>query len=363
MLLHRAGYAALVGGADQEHTHALEVAQHGAGQGGSLLGVGAGAQLVHQHQRATRGPAHNVDKVGDVGTERREGLLDALLVADVGIDAVEPRKAGLIRGYVQPGVGHHRQQAHGLEGHGLAAGVGTGDQQNAAPGVQRQADRHHVARQQRMPGAAEAHTARLVLLPVAYSLTLWGRVRVGAIFLSVFDDRRCGTQRRRVAGLGHVQVQPGHDVQGKQQVFGGLADAGGKLAQHALHLALLGQPGLAPAVAHVHGGHRLDKHRRAAVGNVVNDTCDAGAHLRLDEQHHAAVALGDEGLLHQISPLEPPQVALHDFVEPVLRLPGFGPQPSQHRAGVVQHLARRADGRADLAVQVAQLRDVAGQAG
>ena len=73
-----------------------------------------------------------LSKVRDVRTERRQRLLDALLVADIGIDAVEPREAGLLRGNVQPGVGHHRQQAHGLEGHGLAARVGTGDQQHPA---------------------------------------------------------------------------------------------------------------------------------------------------------------------------------------------------------------------------------------
>ena len=87
------------------------------------------------------------------------------------------------------------------------------------------------------------------------------------------------------------------------------------------------------------------------------------AHLRLDQQHHPPVALRDDRLLHHLGPLETPQVALHDLVQPVLRLPGLAPQPSQQRAGIVQHLARRADGCADRPVQVSQLRDVAGQAG
>ena len=214
-----------------------------------------------------------------------------------------------------------------------------------------------------MAGAAQPQTARGGLLVVLFFV---GAPLVGAHKgrpYTFLDDGRSGPQGRRVAGLGHVQIQPGHDVQGQQQVLGGIADAGGELAQHPLHLALLRQPGLAPTVAHVHSGHRFHEDRRAAVGNVVDDAGDAGAHLRLDEQHHPPVALGDDGLLHHLGALEAPQVALHDFVEPVLGLARFGPQASQHRAGVVQHLARRADGRADFPVEMAQLRDIAGQAG
>ena len=37
-------------------------------------------------------------------------MLDALLVPDIGIDAVEPGDVGFIGGYVQPGMGHQRQQ-------------------------------------------------------------------------------------------------------------------------------------------------------------------------------------------------------------------------------------------------------------
>ena len=38
-------------------------------------------------------------------------MLDALLVADVGVNAVETREAGLVGRDVQPRLGHHGQQA------------------------------------------------------------------------------------------------------------------------------------------------------------------------------------------------------------------------------------------------------------
>ena len=174
MFLHGAGHPALVGRADQEHAHALEVAQDRAGQGRPFLRVGAGAQLVHQHQRPPGGLTHDAQQVGDVGAERGKRFLDALLVADVGVDAVEPGEAGFIGGDVQTSMGHHRQQAHRLQRHGFAPGVGPGDEQHPPLRVQRQADGHHVAalrlaQEQRMAGAAQAQAARLrgIVLPSA----------------------------------------------------------------------------------------------------------------------------------------------------------------------------------------------------
>ena len=136
MFLHGAGHPALVRGADQEHAHALEVAQHRAGQRRPFLRVGAGAQLVHQHQRPPGGLPHNPQQVGDVRAERGKRFLDALLVSDVGVDAVEPGEAGFLGGYVKPGMGHHRQQSDGLQRHGLAPGVGPGDEQHPPLRVQ-----------------------------------------------------------------------------------------------------------------------------------------------------------------------------------------------------------------------------------
>ena len=253
-------------------------------------------------------------------------------------------------------MGHHCQQPHGLERDGLAPRVGAGDQQHSLLRVKRQAYGDHVAGEQRVPGTAELHDARRMrhIVPAGIAST---------VMFHVLDDRRRGPQGGRVAGLGHVQVQARHDVQGQQQVLRGLADADGQLAQYPFHLALFGHPRLPPAVAHVHGGHGFDEHRRAAVGDIVDDSRNAVAHLRLDQQHHTPVALGNERLLHHLGALEPAQVALHDVVQAALGLPRLRPQPAQQRAGIVQHLSRRADGRSDLTVEVSQLRYVACEAG
>ena len=63
-----------------------------------------------------------------MGTECGKGLLDALLIANVCVYAVEPGEAGILGGHMKTGVGHQRQQAHGLQGHCLAPGVGASHQ-------------------------------------------------------------------------------------------------------------------------------------------------------------------------------------------------------------------------------------------
>ncbi|GBD15934.1 hypothetical protein HRbin26_00829 [bacterium HR26] len=59
------------------------------GQRRALLGIGAGRQLVEQYQAVGVGAAQRGHDPGHVGGERRETLLDALLVADVGEDGRE----------------------------------------------------------------------------------------------------------------------------------------------------------------------------------------------------------------------------------------------------------------------------------
>ena len=63
-------------------------------------GIGPGAQLVEQDQRSLRGLAQDLRDPPDVRRERRERLLQALLVADVGQDVVEDRE---LRALARPG--------------------------------------------------------------------------------------------------------------------------------------------------------------------------------------------------------------------------------------------------------------------
>ena len=71
-----------------------------------------------------------MDNIGHVGGEGGQRLLDALLISDVRVDIVKDGQLTVIPGgNVQACLSHERQQAAGLEGDRLAAGVGTGHDQ------------------------------------------------------------------------------------------------------------------------------------------------------------------------------------------------------------------------------------------
>ena len=78
-----------MGGGHNLYVHIVEKIQDGYGQSGSFGGIGAGAQLIEEHQAIGIGLGQNADDIGHMGGEGAEALLDALLVANIGIDLPE----------------------------------------------------------------------------------------------------------------------------------------------------------------------------------------------------------------------------------------------------------------------------------
>ena len=89
--------------------------------------------------------------------EGGQALLDALFVADVREDIpVDGDLAARVGRDMETGLGHHGQKAAGLEGHGLSARVGTGDDQSREVLSQRHVDGHAGRRvKQRMSGPSK----------------------------------------------------------------------------------------------------------------------------------------------------------------------------------------------------------------
>ena len=146
----------MVSGGNGHNVPVAQVAEDGLGKGGSFLGVSTGAQLVYEHQGMGRYPVQDAAQVLDVGTEGGQGLFNALLVADVGVDAVQQREFGHFGGDVQAGMGHQGQETHGLEGHGLAAGVGAGDDQYPVVATHFQVDGDNPLGEEGMAGGGDA---------------------------------------------------------------------------------------------------------------------------------------------------------------------------------------------------------------
>ena len=135
----------VMGGGQHRGLPPLQFPQDGHRQGGALGGVGARAQLVQQHQGISPRLLQDGYDVGHVGGEGGQGLLDGLFVADVGEHLGEHRHlAARPGGNLQPGLGHQGEQAAGLQGDGLAPGIGAGDHQLAHRSAQPQVDGHHL---------------------------------------------------------------------------------------------------------------------------------------------------------------------------------------------------------------------------
>ena len=77
---------------DDRRARAAEVLDDRDAEGAALGRVGAGADLVEEHERGPREVARHLDDRGEVRGEGRQVLRDRLLVADVGEDAAEDRQ-------------------------------------------------------------------------------------------------------------------------------------------------------------------------------------------------------------------------------------------------------------------------------
>ena len=178
----------IVRGRDDVGAALAEKVQQGAGDGGALLRVGPGAELVEQDQRAAVRIAQHAHDARDVARERRQTLLQALLVADVGLDAGEDGEDGAFVGrHEQAGHGHERQQPGGLERDRLAARIRASDEQQVELVAEIERDRHDLAAQQRM-ACLEQLEHRLSGWP-------WQRHELGGCGALLFGERRAGSRQ------------------------------------------------------------------------------------------------------------------------------------------------------------------------
>jgi hypothetical protein len=102
-----------------------------------------------------------------VRRERRERLLDRLLVADVGEHpAHHAHVAPPLRRQLQPARGHEREEADGPQRHGLATRVRARHDERRRVGAQAHVDRHDAVGdlfdEQRVPRLDEVDRARRV---------------------------------------------------------------------------------------------------------------------------------------------------------------------------------------------------------
>ena len=101
----------VVGGDEAPGAGVEEVFGDGDGEGGTLFGVGGGAEFVEEDEGGGAGEVRDAVEIDDVGGERGEVLFDGLGVADVGEHAGEEREDSLFGGDGHAGLGEDGEQA------------------------------------------------------------------------------------------------------------------------------------------------------------------------------------------------------------------------------------------------------------
>ena len=254
---------------------AAQCLQNGHGERGALDRVRPRAELIQQDQAGCIGLFKDFDNIRHMGGKRREGLLDALFIADIRQHMVENRNLAVVRhGQQQAAHRHQRQQTNRFQRNGLAAGIRTGDHQGIKMQAEFNVGRHHLF-------LVDQRMAR----PFEFDLPL------------VVDQRQGRLHLIAQIGLGKDQVQlhrlfvSGNDPAGK------IARLCGELRQDALHFRLLLGEQHANLVVCLHNGHGLDEHRCAGGGGIVNQAGHIAAALRLDRHDEPPVAHGDDRVL------------------------------------------------------------------
>ena len=309
----------------------------------AFFGVGGGAEFVEQDQRIRRDVERHLANVGDVRGEGAEVFLDGLVVADIGQHRGKDRELGFGGGHGQAGLRHQAEQAHGLQGHGLAAGVGAADQQRAAVAGEFERDGDGTL------AAAAQHV---------------GEQRVARV-LEVEALAEAGNDAIEIVGELRLAEDQFEFCDGDQGLADGIAvgaQAVGHLEQDAVDLAhfLFGEAH--EFVVEVDGLERFDKERVAAGTGGVDHAIDLAALSGNHRDDEALIADGDELLLQHAFLAVGAEEALERFVDGFFLALDIAAEAREGDAGVVGHAAVGQDLAIEFAQQGAKFADGGGAA-
>ena len=245
------------------------------GNRGTFDRVGTGAKFVEQDEGVFR---HVVDDGNDalhVGRERREGLFDALFVADIGEYFIKHADGGgVLCRDMKTRLRHEGQQTERFERNCLTAGVRTGDNEHFVILPERNRNRHDGLRvEQRMTCA------------VKFDFLLFGNLRGSGVHLI---GQRCTGENERQ--FGDIEV-----IEDDRRPRNG--NACGQVAENAFDFVRFLAFEFAQFVVRFDDVHRFDEECRAGLGGIVDQTLDFAAVFRLDGDNEASASGGDNVFL------------------------------------------------------------------
>ena len=241
----------------------------------ALFRVRAGTELIEKQQIVGLDFFENLDDMRHMRGKGRQALLDALFVADIGVDVLVNRDDGVRRRrQITARLGHEHHEAERLHADGLAARVRTGDEQHAVIFADADVNRHDpVLRDERMARLTQLRASLAVELRTA-GVHVLGKLRLGKREVDIRENLAVVLQDAAV-----------------------LIDFGREMAQDALDFLLLGEGQLLDVVVELDDGHRLDEECRARGRLVVHDAGEARAVFLLYRNDVAFIAHRDDGIL------------------------------------------------------------------
>ena len=324
-----------MGGDHRQHRPLGERLGGRARQRRPLVRVGAGHQLVEQHQRRARdGGVQDLGHVRQVPRERRQISQDRLPIADVGPDRVEEADATAGRRRDQePGPRHQRREPDRLHEHRLAPCVRAAHDQ----------DSRRVAAERDVVGHDGAGCTGRGMRERQQGMACGFQV----------DDRRLDDRDRRPA-VGNPQPRGRRQRVERRQRASALAQ-GRRHHRHVGGERLENSPRLVPdvelddlqPVVGRHQRRRLDEHRLSRPRRVVDDPEAERLRGGLERQHEPLRTHREELVLQDGDVLLRPHELL-DRAAGVLGQPlALLAQPGQLRRSGVADLPRSVERRPD----------------
>ena len=308
----------------------MQEIQHRHGQRRALRGICSRTELVEKTEAVGIRLLQDPHGIGHMRRERRQALLNALLVSDVRKNLLEHRQLRALEGRnEETGLAHKLEQSHGLQTNRLAAGIRSRDHQKRKRIAQIHRNGHH-------------------------------RLRINEGMPAVLDVNVVAVIKARLHGMHAArQLCPGEDeVQLRQQLRIPLNFTGigihrcRQCLQHLLDLPLLICLQLPDFVVQPHDADGLNKQGRARRALVMDHARKLRLVLRLHRKTVAAVPHGNDGFLQHLAGAVQYRAQLS--VDPLLQHMHLLPHGMESGTGVIRDLILRQNAAGDLPVYLGQ---------
>ena len=296
-------------------------------EGAPFFRIGRAADLVDESERARPRPIQDRGERFHRRGERRAAGQDLLRVADLGADRPEDgHSRGRTAGERQTRLRHERKEPGGLEHHGLAAGVGTGDDEQALLRGELEVERDDGLRGTLRPGLGERPAPQRGQGGIEQRVPR-RRERPPSVVRQLGKASR---GRFPKLDLRLERVERRHLRDGLFQVLRSVQDLLAKGRQEAFHFVPLFRRQQGELVVGFDDVERLDENGLARSGSVVHDARDTRTGRREDREAVAVVAQDHDRVSEEIAAL---------VQDPVQAAGDLRAAAAQLRAGVVK-LAR-----------------------